>query len=116
LPSGKLTQNGLFIRAVDNYKSKSAPPELIKVYEKILPGVWSLKGYFDLIDYNVVHDGRRNAFRYILRLSDRADIDGVKIETEDLDHAINPFRNKKASMETRQRTLCSLRRDEKSPF
>jgi hypothetical protein len=73
LPSGKLTQNGLFARAVENYKRRSSPPELVKVYEKILSGVWSLKGYFDLIDYKIVHDGKRNVFRYILRLSDRGD-------------------------------------------
>jgi 5-methylcytosine-specific restriction endonuclease McrA len=41
------------------------------VYEKIFSGVWSLKGYFDLIDYKIVHDGKRNVFRFILRLSDR---------------------------------------------
>ncbi len=74
LPSGKLTQNGLFIRAAESYKKGMSPPELVKVYEKILPGVWSLKGYFDLVDYKVVHDGMRNVFQYILRLSDRADI------------------------------------------
>src|SRR5262245_38292354 len=66
LPNGKPTQNGLFIRAVDAYKTGAAEPELIKVYEKILSGVWSLKGYFDLVDYKIVHDGKRNVFRYIL--------------------------------------------------
>ena len=81
LPSGKLTQNGLFARAVDKYKMGDSSPELIKVYEKILPGVWSLKGYFDLVDYKVFHDGSRKVFRYILRLSDRADIAGLNTET-----------------------------------
>ena len=33
--------------------------------------MWSLKGYFDLVDYKIVHDGKRNVYRYILRLSDR---------------------------------------------
>jgi hypothetical protein len=74
LPNGRLTQNGLFLRAVDKYKKGDSPPELIKVYEKIFSGVWSLKGYFDLVDYTIVHDGRRKVFQYILRLSDRADI------------------------------------------
>ena len=45
--------------------------ELIKVYEKIIPDVWSLKGYFDLVDHKTVHDGKRNAYRNILRFSDR---------------------------------------------
>lgn len=70
--SGKLTQNGYFIKAVDEYKKKDILPELVKVYEKVFPGVWSLKGYFDLIDYKVVNDGKRNVFRYILKLSERS--------------------------------------------
>lgn len=73
LPSGKPTQNGLFIKAVNAYKEKLSEPEIVKVYEKIKEGIWSLKGYFDLIDYKVVNDGRRNVFRYILKLSDKVE-------------------------------------------
>lgn len=40
------------------------------MYEKILAGVWSLKGYFDLVEYRVVHDENRNVFRFLLRLSE----------------------------------------------
>lgn len=69
--SGNLTQNGYFIEAIVKYKNGGTSPELVKVYEKILPGVWSLKGYFDLLDYTIAHDGLRNVFRYILKLSDR---------------------------------------------
>lgn len=83
LPSGKLTQNGYFIRAVKEYKENKINPELVKVYEKVFPGVWSLKGYFDLIDFKIVHDGNRNVFRYILKLSDREENSAVsKIKTE----------------------------------
>jgi len=71
LPSGRLTQNGFFIRAVKNFKGNHSQPELVKIYEKVFPGVWSLKGFFDLIDYKVVNDGKRNVFQYILKLSDR---------------------------------------------
>jgi hypothetical protein len=70
LPSGKLTQNGMFIKAVEDFK-KGSVPELVKVYEKIIPGFWTLKGYFDLIDYKIVNDGKRHVFRFILRLSER---------------------------------------------
>jgi hypothetical protein len=73
LPGGRLTQNGLFIKAVQDFNESKAPPELVKVYEKIFAGVWSLKGFFDLIDYNIIHDGKRNVFRYILRVSDRGE-------------------------------------------
>src|SRR3989344_3944833 len=33
-PMGTLTQNGLFVKAVDNYKKGKNQPELVKVYEK----------------------------------------------------------------------------------
>ncbi len=83
LPSGKLAQNGYFIKAVNEYKENTTKPELVKVYEKIFDGVWSLKGYFDLIDYKIVHDGKRNVFRYILKLSDREENSGTeKIKLE----------------------------------
>lgn len=71
LPSGKITQNGLFIGAVNEYKKNCSKPEIVKVYEKIQEGVWSLKGYFDLMDYKIVSDGRRNVFRFILKLSNK---------------------------------------------
>lgn len=71
LPSGRLTQNGYFAKSVDNLKFKKEKPELVKVYEKIMPGVWSLKGFFDLMDYKILHDGQRNVFRFILKLSDK---------------------------------------------
>lgn len=70
LPSGKLTQNGLFAKAIKEYKKEGKEPELVKVYEKILDGVWSLKGYFHLIDYKIINDGKRNVFRFILQLTD----------------------------------------------
>jgi len=81
LPSGKLTQNGFFAQAVARFKSGYSPPELVKVYEKILPGVWSLKGYFDLVDCKVVQDGSRKVFRYILQLSDRVDVGSSENQT-----------------------------------
>jgi hypothetical protein len=71
LPSGKITQNGLFAKVVNEYKKNGFNPEIVKVYEKIQEGVWSLKGYFDLIDYKIVNDGKRNVFRFILKLSDK---------------------------------------------
>ncbi|MBU1323189.1 HNH endonuclease [Patescibacteria group bacterium] len=82
LPSGRLTQNGLFIKAINTYKENGENPEMVKVYEKIMDGIWSLKGFFDLIDYKIVHDGDRNVFRFILRLSNNQSIksDLVKIQ------------------------------------
>lgn len=71
LPSGKLTQNGLFIRAALEYKQGLRSAEVVKVYEKVIDGVWSLKGYFDLVDYKVVNTGNRHVYKFILKLSDK---------------------------------------------
>lgn len=72
---GALTQNGKFIDAVEKYKNGTTVAELVKVYEKILPGVWSLKGFFDLIDYQIKHDGKRNVYVFLFKLSDNQSID-----------------------------------------
>ena len=83
LPSGRLTQNGYFVKAVKDYKDNGENPELVKVYEKIFPGVWSLKGFFDLIDYKIINDGQRDVFRFILKLSDRKEtIDTTSVNIE----------------------------------
>src|SRR5215472_16449779 len=42
-------------------------PELIKVYEKISRGIWSYKGFFELINANILSDGRRKAFKFSLK-------------------------------------------------
>ena len=80
LPSGRLTQNGHFIKAAKEHIEHDAPAELVKVYEKVFSGVWSLKGFFDLIDYKIVHDGKRNVFRYILKLSDHQGGEGSLVQ------------------------------------
>ncbi len=72
--NGKLTQNGYFINAVERYKISQSIPELVKAYEKILPGVWSLKGFFNLIDYKTQFDGRRTVFVFILKLSENQSV------------------------------------------
>lgn len=95
LPSGKLTQNGLFINAIQKYKETGKSPEIVKVYEKIMNGVWSLKGYFDLIDYKVVFDNGRNVFRFILRLSENQQVDGNLIQKEILHTRLIPTEVKK---------------------
>lgn len=80
-PSGKLTQNGLFIKTVEEYKNGKQKAELVKAYEKIMDGVWSLKGIFKLIDYKIMHDGKRNVYRFILKLTT---LENVNNKTEDI--------------------------------
>lgn len=67
LPTGKLTENGKFLRAVLDYKDDKAKPEIVQVYEKIKKGIWSDKGFFHLVDSKIVHDGKRNIFKFYLK-------------------------------------------------
>lgn len=81
-PSGQLTQNGKFVNVIKSYKLGKQNPEIVKVYEKIMDGVWSLKGYFELIDYKIVDDGKRKGFRFILKLSENINLnfeEGAKV-------------------------------------
>ncbi len=80
LPSGKLTQNGLFVKSVEDYKAGKRSPELVKAYEKIMNGVWSLKGVFELVGYRVVYDGKRNVFRFILKLTNQSEMENQNIK------------------------------------
>jgi hypothetical protein len=43
--------------------------ELIKVYEKVSRGIWSYKGFFELIDANMVSDGKRKVFEVFAETS-----------------------------------------------
>ena len=67
--TGKLTNNGLFFKAAEDYKTKHRiKPEIIRVYEKLSNNVWSDKGLFHLIssDYRDSPEERRKVFKFIL--------------------------------------------------
>jgi len=66
LPSGKLTQNGLFFEAARRTKQGESSPELVKVYEKIRDGVWAYAGLFDLLDAWEEKTARRKVFKFKL--------------------------------------------------
>ena len=66
---GSFTQNGKFIHAVQSYNAGS-PVEKVRVYEKLLAGVWSYKGLFELIDYEYVGSGSRRVYKFRLVLSE----------------------------------------------
>jgi hypothetical protein len=67
-PKGSWTENGKFFRGAMDFKSGLRDkPELIKVYEKISRGIWSYKGFFELIDANIVSDGKRKVFKFSLK-------------------------------------------------
>lgn len=93
--SGVLTQNGKFSKSVEDYKNGVRAPELVKVYEKILPGVWSLKGLFDLVDYKIQPDGKRNTYRFILKLSNKKLVNLNAQETQQEHSRVIPTEVKK---------------------
>jgi hypothetical protein len=70
LPSGEPTENARFAKAVD---SLGGDRPLVRVYEKLRPGIWSDRGLFELVGYQYQHSGTRNVFRFRMRLSAKPD-------------------------------------------
>lgn len=66
LPSGALTSNGRFHAAAQMFKGGERPPERVRVYEKIRPGIWSYNGVFHLVDSWLERDEHRVVFRFKL--------------------------------------------------
>lgn len=62
----KLTENGKFNKAAQDYKAGKKGPDIVQVYEKIKAGIWSDNGYFHLVDSWKEHDGKRNVFKFKL--------------------------------------------------
>ena len=57
---GTLTENGKFFQAALDFKSGARKkPLLIKVYEKIVKGIWCYKGFFELTDAEIMSSGQR---------------------------------------------------------
>lgn len=78
-PNGLWTENGKFFRAAIDFKSGlRRDPELIKVYEKLSRGIWSYKGFFELVDANIVHDGTRKVFKFSLKPVEKKALGRIK--------------------------------------
>ena len=70
LPSGNLTENAMFAKATDEARGKGP---LVRVYEKLRPGIWSDRGLFWLAGYNYDNAGGRRIFKFRMQLSDVPD-------------------------------------------
>ena len=68
LPSGRLTQNGLFADAVRRLKAGRADAEKVKVFEKIRAGIWVYNGLFNLVDAWQETSERRQVFKFKLEI------------------------------------------------
>ena len=81
---GTMLENGKFYNSAIMHRDFDEPAEIVKVYEKIQPGIWSYNGFFDLIDAWQEDDENRKVFKFKLSLIDQQDIS--KSDYQDLDH------------------------------
>ncbi len=65
-PTGRPTQNGKFHTAAQATKHGQRPPERVRVYEKIRPGIWAYNGVFHLIDSWTEQDEYRTVRKFKL--------------------------------------------------
>ena len=84
-PVGSLTANGRFHEAAQDYKQGHRQAELVKVYEKVLSGVWVYNGFFRIVDAWQQWDGTRSVFKFKMEVSDQHDSD-ILLQTENLPH------------------------------
>lgn len=87
-PTGKLTENGKFFSAANNYKKGLQESELVKVYEKIKDGIWVFNGIFELQDAWIKKAEGRGVFKFKLKVTDKTiDQKEKRVnELKDLDH------------------------------
>ena len=82
--TGKLTNNGLFFKAAEDFKCKrKEKPEQLKVYEKINNNVWADKGWFNLVDVEYVFSDveKRKVFKFMLKPEEsKADMTTQEVE------------------------------------
>lgn len=102
---GKLSQNGLFCEAAEKFKRGEAPAELVKVYEKVRPGIWTCNGFFKLVDSWQETAGPRKVFKFRLEImEDQAE---SKSENEDVAHPRMIPRSVKIEVWKRDKGGCS---------
>ncbi len=65
-PSGRLTGNGKFLKAVELSLLGLRPPEPVRVYQKLAPGIWSYNGVHLLTDAWRERENGRQVFRFRL--------------------------------------------------
>ncbi len=63
---GRLTQNGLFHKAAQEFRSGQRPPERVRIYEKLRQGIWSYNGIFHLVNSWRERSGKRTVFKFKL--------------------------------------------------
>ncbi len=70
--AGGITQNGLFWKAVAEYKEGRASAAKVRVYDKIKTGIWTYAGLFELVDGRLQNENGRRTFKFKLQVVDDA--------------------------------------------
>jgi len=82
---GHLSQNGLFAAAARRHRDRGDEPELVQVYEKVRPNIWTFNGVFRLVDAWQERSDTRQVFKFKLELVDDPDA-ALAPEPQDLEH------------------------------
>jgi hypothetical protein len=83
--SGQLNQNGRFAQAAARYRDRGDAPELVHVYEKLKPNIWTFNGVFRLVDSWKESSGSRKVFKFKLELVDDPEAE-LGEAPQDLEH------------------------------
>lgn len=84
-PGGKLTENGKFHKAAQDFKKGLRSCERVKVYEKIHSGIWSYNGVFELVDSWIEYSGKRNVFKFKLIAVSEPDLTTAAVSQSDFE-------------------------------
>ena len=71
-PAGSLTENGKFYEAARRRRDGEAPPERVRVYEKMRTGIWVYNGSFLLLDAWAEQIDGRAVFKFRLEIDPQA--------------------------------------------
>lgn len=82
---GRLNQNGEFARAAQRHRDRGDDAELVHVYEKIKPNIWTFNGVFRLVDAWAEPSAGRKVFKFRLELVDDPDA-ALRSTPQDLEH------------------------------
>lgn len=82
--SGTPTQNGKFFKAAMRHKEMGAHAEKVRVYEKIMPSIWTYNGLFALRDAWLEESDGRKVCKFRLELLSE-EVDSRELEPEDVD-------------------------------
>ncbi len=82
---GTLTQNGKFYKAAKLHAEHGYDPDLVRVYEKVIPGVWVYNGLFKLVDAWKEKAENRYVYKFRLEITDD-DLEHIQRNAPNLEH------------------------------